>query len=89
MEGALLESGSAVGEGSVVHPGRRIPAGEVRYNNGSNELSKESLLTLLVCLSLLSFSQLWAGNPAVFVRNLTKDELVLIEKEVGVRFSVL
>jgi len=46
MEGALVEEMAEVEAGSVVHPGKRIPKG-----------------------------QLWGGNPAVFVRNLTKDEL--------------
>jgi len=46
MEGALVETTAKVAEGAVVHPGRRIPAG-----------------------------QLWAGNPAVFIRDLSKTEL--------------
>lgn len=52
MEGALVEEFSYVADGSVVHPGRRIPHGQV-----------------------------WAGNPAVFVRNLTKAEMAAIEQE--------
>ena len=50
MEGALVEQHARVGEGSVVHPGRRIPSG-----------------------------QLWSGNPAVFVRDLTKTEMAEAE----------
>ena len=50
MEGALLEEHARVAEGSVVHPGRRVPAG-----------------------------QLWAGNPAVYVRDLTKAEIATAE----------
>lgn len=50
MEAALVEKSARVAEGAVVHPGRRIPAG-----------------------------QLWAGNPAVFVRDLTKGELAEID----------
>jgi carbonic anhydrase/acetyltransferase-like protein (isoleucine patch superfamily) len=46
MEGALVEEHAVLAEGSVVHPGRRIPAG-----------------------------QLWGGNPAVYIRDLTKAEL--------------
>jgi len=53
MEGALLEEYASVGEGSVVHPGRRIPAG-----------------------------QLWAGNPAVYVRDLSKEEIAVAEAHV-------
>jgi len=49
-DGALVEEFSVVAEGAVVHPGRRIPGG-----------------------------QLWAGNPAEFVRNLTKDEMAALE----------
>ena len=52
MEGALVEEMSMVADGTVVHPGRRIPSG-----------------------------QLWAGNPAVFVRNLTKHEISEMEKQ--------
>ena len=50
MEGALVEQHARVAEGSVVHPGRRIPA-----------------------------AQLWAGNPAAFVRDLTKAEVAEAE----------
>jgi hypothetical protein len=50
MEGALVEKHARVGEGSVVHPGRRIPSG-----------------------------QLWAGNPAVYVRDLSKTEVAEAE----------
>lgn len=46
MEGALVEAEAQVAPNSVVHPGRRIPSG-----------------------------QLWAGNPAAYVRDLTKTEL--------------
>lgn len=46
LEGALVEKGAHVGAGAVVHPGRRVPSGE-----------------------------LWAGNPAAFVRKLDKVEL--------------
>ena len=46
MEGALIEEHAEVLAGSVVHPGRRIPAGQV-----------------------------WGGNPAVYVRDVTKGEL--------------
>ena len=49
-EGALIEEFAVLAEGSVVHPGRRIPGG-----------------------------QLWAGNPAQFVRNLTKEEMAALE----------
>lgn len=45
-----MEEYARVGEGSVVHPGRRVPAG-----------------------------QLWAGNPAVYVRDLTKPEVAEAE----------
>ena len=45
-----MERGARVGDGAVVHPGRRIPAG-----------------------------QLWEGNPAVYVRDLTKTELAEAE----------
>ena len=45
-----MERGARVGDGAVVHPGRRIPAG-----------------------------QLWEGNPAAFVRDLTKTELASAE----------
>jgi carbonic anhydrase/acetyltransferase-like protein (isoleucine patch superfamily) len=50
MEGALVEKHARLGEGSVVHPGRRIPSG-----------------------------QLWSGNPAVFVRDLSKTEIAEAE----------
>lgn len=46
MEGSLVETNAILESGSVVPPGRRIPAGE-----------------------------LWAGNPAKFVRQLTYDEV--------------
>ena len=51
MEGSLVEMNSMLGSGSVLPPGRRVPAGE-----------------------------LWAGNPARFVRLLTADEIVAIPK---------
>lgn len=41
-----MEKGAKVEDGAVVHPGLRIPAGQV-----------------------------WAGNPAVYVRDRTKTEL--------------
>ena len=50
MEGALLEKHARLEEGAVVHPGRRIPAG-----------------------------QLWGGNPAVYVRDLSKTEMAEAE----------
>lgn len=55
MEGSLVETHAILESGSVVPPGRRIPAGE-----------------------------LWAGNPARFVRQVTADEVhsikILAEK---------
>ena len=45
-----MEEYARVGEGSVVHPGRRIPAGQV-----------------------------WEGNPAVYVRDASKEEVALAE----------
>jgi carbonic anhydrase/acetyltransferase-like protein (isoleucine patch superfamily) len=51
MEGSLVEMNSMLGSGSVLPPGRRVPAGE-----------------------------LWAGNPARFVRMLTNDEILAIPK---------
>jgi carbonic anhydrase/acetyltransferase-like protein (isoleucine patch superfamily) len=45
-EGVIVEKAARVEDGSVVHPGLRIPAGQV-----------------------------WAGNPAVYVRDRTKTEL--------------
>ncbi|KAJ7517029.1 hypothetical protein O6H91_21G026600 [Diphasiastrum complanatum] len=51
MEGSWVESHAFLGSGSVVPPGRRIPAGE-----------------------------LWAGNPAKFVRLVTADEIADIPK---------
>ena len=50
LEGALVEDHAILAEGSVVHAGRRIPAGQV-----------------------------WAGNPAVFVRDATKAEVASAE----------
>lgn len=50
MEGALVEAAAQLAPGAVVHPGRRIPAG-----------------------------QLWAGNPAAYVRDLSKAELAEAE----------
>ena len=52
MEGALVEEFAHVADGAVVHPGRRVPKG-----------------------------QLWAGNPAVFVRALSKEEMAALEAE--------
>ena len=46
MEGSLVETNAILESGTVLPPGRRIPAGE-----------------------------LWAGNPARFVRQLTYDEV--------------
>lgn len=51
MEGSLVEMNGMLGSGSVLPPGRRVPAGE-----------------------------LWAGNPARFVRELTYDEILAIPK---------
>jgi hypothetical protein len=50
MEGALVEKHARLEEGAVVHPGRRIPGGQV-----------------------------WGGNPAVYVRDLSKTELAEAE----------
>ncbi|CAM6013177.1 unnamed protein product [Sphagnum balticum] len=49
LEGSLVEMHGMLGSGSVLPPGRRVPAGE-----------------------------LWAGNPARFVRELTYDEVLAI-----------
>lgn len=51
MEGSLVETHAILESGSVVPPGRRIPAGE-----------------------------LWAGNPARFVRQVTLDEVHSIKR---------
>lgn len=51
MEGALVEEFGVVADGAVVHPGRRVPKGEV-----------------------------WAGNPAQFVRKLTATEMAELEE---------
>ena len=51
MEGSIVEKHAWLASGTVVPPGRRIPAGEI-----------------------------WAGNPARFVRMVTDDEIALIPK---------
>lgn len=50
LEGSLVEKAGQLAPGSVLHSGRRVPAG-----------------------------QLWGGNPAVFVRELSKAELAAAE----------
>lgn len=50
MEGALVEKHAKLEDGAVVHPGRRVPAGQV-----------------------------WAGNPAQYVRDVSKTEIASAE----------
>lgn len=52
MEGALVEEFGVVADGAVIHPGRRVPKGEV-----------------------------WAGNPAQFVRKLSASEMAQLEED--------
>jgi len=50
LEGSLVEKTAQLAPGSVLHSGRRVPAG-----------------------------QLWGGNPAVFIKELSKSELAANE----------
>lgn len=62
MEGAVVESMAVVADGAVVHPGRRVPKGQV----------------WIFCSCFFSANleaQLWAGSPAQYVRDLSKGEL--------------
>ena len=52
LDGALVEKNSILAAGTVVPPGRKIPAG-----------------------------QLWAGNPAQYVRDVTEDEMLELTKQ--------
>ncbi len=75
MEGALVEEYAEVAPGSVVHPGRRIPKGQARAFMAVALRYRFRFLNCAAYGCYCVYLQEWAGNPAVFVRDLSKEEL--------------